>query len=59
MVAPINGSSVPPLTVPFTEEVVTWANNNGLAIKAKANKKSILLSIIFGFRLQRKGIFPD
>jgi hypothetical protein len=45
--------------VPSMDEVVIWANNNGLAIKAKANKKSILLSIIFGFRLQRKGIFPN
>ena len=58
MVAPERGSSLVLFTVPVTDEVVIWANSNGLAIKAKANKKSILLSIKIGFRLQRKGIFP-
>ena len=57
--APVNASSVVLFTVPVTEEVVTWANKNGLAIMANANKKSSLLSIKIGFRLQRKGIFPD
>jgi hypothetical protein len=45
IVAPVSGSSVALFTVPLIAEVVIWANTNGLAIKAKAKKKSILLSI--------------
>jgi hypothetical protein len=59
MVAPTNASSEPPFTVPSMDEEVTWANNTGLTIKVNAKKKSILLSISFSFRLQRKGLFPN
>ena len=44
-VAPTIGSSEVFFTNPVIEEVVIWANTDELAIKAKAKKKSILLSI--------------
>jgi hypothetical protein len=59
MVAPTKGSLLLLFTSPFTEEVVIWENSNGLANRVITNKKSILLSINFGFRLQRKGIFAN
>jgi hypothetical protein len=55
MDAPTNGSSVVLFTVPLKAEVVICANNKGLAIKAKANKKRILLSIKISFLVAKKG----
>jgi hypothetical protein len=55
-VAPVRASSFTLFTLPVILEVVICAYNRGLAVKAKASRKSNLLSINFGFQLQRKGI---